>query len=60
MSDRNLHREFARAYVRAERAYDNAAQFGDRLKIDEALSRKQELEKGVTITVHNPEVLRHD
>jgi hypothetical protein len=55
--ERNLHREFARAYVRAERDYDDAAQFGNRDRIDEALARKQELERGVSIVVHNPAVL---
>ncbi len=55
--ERNLHREFARAYSRAEREYDRAATSGDREKIDEALSRKQALEKGVSIVVHNPMVL---
>ncbi|MBN9568730.1 MAG: hypothetical protein J0H79_14110 [Alphaproteobacteria bacterium] len=57
MSERNLHREFARAYIRAERAYDQAAARGDIDKLDEALARKQALERGVSIVIHNPAVL---
>ncbi|MBL6852366.1 MAG: hypothetical protein ISS15_05435 [Alphaproteobacteria bacterium] len=57
MSERNLHREFAQAYMWAVRDYDRAAARGDQEKIDSALARKQELERGVSITVHNPAVL---
>ena len=57
MSERNLHRDFARAYIQAEREYDRAATRGNQEKLDEALSRKQALERGISIIVHNPQVL---
>jgi len=55
--ERNLHREFARKYRDAERDYERAAARGDQERMDDALARKQALERGVSIKVHNPEVL---
>jgi|GEM_PF-1430156 len=60
MSERNLHRDFAKAYSRAERDYQQASYRGDMDRMDQALSRKQELEKGVSIVIHNPTVLRDE
>lgn len=57
MSERNVHQQFARAYRDAERDYEWAAQRGDEKRMEDALARKQALERGVTITVHNREVL---
>ncbi|HEY2010552.1 MAG TPA: hypothetical protein VGH23_16300 [Rhizomicrobium sp.] len=39
--------ELARRYVRAERHYDNMAATGNRDRVDDALSSKQELEEKV-------------
>lgn len=58
MRDANLHRWFAREYSRAERDHERAAESGNRDRIDETLSRKQELERGVSIHVHNPELFK--
>jgi hypothetical protein len=55
---RNLHHWFAQSYSRAEDDYRRASERGDVKRMDEALAKKQELEKGVTITVQNPEVLQ--
>lgn len=55
--ERNIHREFARRYRDAERDYDRAAARGDQERMDDALSRKQALERGVSIVIHNPAVL---
>jgi hypothetical protein len=57
VSERNIHFEFARAYMRAVRDYDQASYYGNPDKIENALARKQELERGVSVVVHNREVL---
>lgn len=57
MTQRNLHHWFAASYVRAEDDYRRASERGDEKRMTDALARKQELEKGVVITVQNKAVL---
>ena len=44
-------RQVSRAYERARHDYNDAREFGNTDKADEALARQQEIEKGVTIFV---------
>lgn len=58
MKQRNLHHWFAESYARAEEDFRRACALGDEKRMTNALARKQELEKGVVITVQNPAVMQ--